>query len=161
MLFDADGSIADAAADSRRKHGAVDFLLSCCRDVSGGPFYGGLPEWWLSVPYDELVAQHRRMCELGRLDGVLPGVEGIAELCAASGARYFLPTANGFQGLGCPITDVGWGDGEPSEVEVLAGLREVLQDRQLDTEVVAWNCGDLCLVEDSAMRIVARGSESQ
>ena len=59
--------------------------------------------------------------------------------------------------LGCPITDVGWGDGEPSEVESLAGLREVLYESQVGTEVVAWSCGDLCSAEHTAMRSDARG----
>jgi L-ascorbate metabolism protein UlaG (beta-lactamase superfamily) len=142
---DPEGRMAEVVARSRQERGPVDVVLACQREFFS-PFFGGLSHYWATLSWDSLrrlYAEH----QAGQLRSATAGPAGIAELCAAAGARYFLPYANGFEGVGRSITDVGWGDGEPSEAHCNARVREELARLGARTEVVDWKPGDVARFE--------------
>jgi hypothetical protein len=79
----------------------------------------------------------------------------VASFCAAAGARWFLPYANGFEGVGVPISDVGWGLQEPSEAALLAEVARRLAELGAPTRAVAWNAGDAARVSAGELVIDA------
>jgi hypothetical protein len=134
----------------------VDVVLACQREFLS-PFFGGLSHYWATLSWDSLrrlYAEH----QAGRLRSVTAGPGGIASLCVAAGARYFLPYANGFEGVGRGITDVGWGEGEPSEADCNVRVREELARRGSSTEVVDWKPGDVARFERGQL-VLERGPE--
>jgi L-ascorbate metabolism protein UlaG (beta-lactamase superfamily) len=147
---DPEGDMVEVLRRSAERHGPVDVALSCLREFSS-PFFSGLPFYWLALPFGalrELYASYRA----GRLPSTTAGVEGTAAACAAIGARWFLPYANGFEGAGHPITDIGWGHGEPSEASALQALEAALRARGAPTRCGAWNPGDAALLSGGALR---------
>jgi len=138
---DPDGSMLDVLAESCRRRGPLDVLLCCQREFQS-PFFGGLHHYWAALPWERLRALHEDFRQ-HRLKSTTAGAEGALELCAASQARYFLPYANGFEGVGKPITDIGWGLGEPSEANRNALMREGLKRQGVATQVLDWNPGDV------------------
>jgi L-ascorbate metabolism protein UlaG (beta-lactamase superfamily) len=137
---DPQGDLMDVMAESRRKRGPADFLLSCLREFAC-PFFGGLEHYWACLPFAELKTLHR-LHKSGELPSTTAGPRGTAALCQAAGARFYLPYANGFEGKGTPIRDIGWGMGEPSEEESLRRVQGFLKELGQDTSALAWNCGD-------------------
>ena len=148
---DPDGDMLEVVRQSTAKRGRPDVLLSCCRKFDS-PFFGGLTKYWAVLPFrrlGELYQQYRA----GELPPTTAGPEGAAAICEASGAPYFLPYANGFEGLGQPITDVGWGQNEPSENETLDLIRARLVERGSKCAPVAWVPGDRATFLDGKLRI--------
>ncbi len=134
------GDIRDVARRSREARGPVDVVLCCLREFAS-PFFGGLDHYWTALPFArlrELYALH----QAGRLPSTTAGVDGSAALCALAGARWYLPYANGFAGVGRPIDDVGWGSGEPSERDGVARVAAALERRGGTTTALAWDPGD-------------------
>lgn len=133
---DPTGSMPDVLADLRRREGAVDVVLACTREFQS-PFFGGLDTDWAALPFVALRSLFVKLNQ-GTLPTATAGPAGIAEACAAAGARTFLSSANGFQGVGVEIDDIGWGLGEPSEADQLAVVQRLL------TRCVAesWRVGD-------------------
>jgi L-ascorbate metabolism protein UlaG (beta-lactamase superfamily) len=138
------GNMVEVAARSRRMRGPVDVVLACLREFAS-PFFGGLWMYWSVLPLGLLRDLFARF-EAGRLPSTTAGPSGIAEICAAAGARYFLPYAHGYQGEMAPITDVGWGEGEPAEAVLLAALARELAARGAGTRVARWDVGDIACV---------------
>jgi hypothetical protein len=136
---DARGSVVDVAAQTRRERGPVDVVMSCLRRFPS-PFFGGLARYFACLPFDELESLFRRY-EAGVHEETTAGIEGAARACAAAGARFFLPYAHGFEGVGAPITDVGWGAGEASEATLLGELAGALRAVGASTRVAAWTVG--------------------
>lgn len=150
------GSCIEVAKESYEKRGPVDLVLSCLRGFES-PFFGGLQDYWATLPFarlQELYAQMQR----GELPFTTGGIEGAAAICKAAHARFFLPYANGFEGIGQPIQDIGWGFGEPAEQEATRKLRARLQANGSATEVEDWNSGDRAEVEQGRLRIHDPGS---
>lgn len=148
---DPDGRMEEVVARSCRELGPVDAVLSCQREFLA-PFFGGLGHYWAALPWTrlrELYVDHLA----GRLRSATAGPEGVASVCAAAGARYFLPYANGFEGVGRSISDVGWGLGEPSEAACGAAVREALARRGASTEVLDWAPGDVARFERGTLRL--------
>ncbi|WP_224247948.1 MBL fold metallo-hydrolase [Hyalangium gracile] len=139
------GNMLEVMAESCRRRGPVDLLLCCQREFLS-PFFGGLHHYWAALPWEHLRSLYEDY-EHQRLRCTTAGVAGAVELCAASQARFFLPYANGFEGVGKPITDIGWGLGEPSEASRNALMREELGRRGLKTQVLDWNPGDVARME--------------
>lgn len=137
---DPEGNMVEVVAESCRRRGPADLVLACQREFLS-PFFGGLHHYWAALPWEQLVGLYEDLRQ-GRLRSATAGVEGLVEVCAAAKARYFLPYANGFEGLGHPITDIGWGEGEPSEASRNALMREELARRGVATQVVDWSPGD-------------------
>ncbi len=100
----------------------------------------GLPEYFLTVPFARLREVHAEH-QLGRKNSITSGLEGVAELCAVAGAKYFLPYAHGFEGLRRPIEHqnaayIG------SESRLMARLEIALSNQNTTTSVHRWNPGD-------------------
>jgi len=134
------GSMVDVARASRAAHGPVDFALSSLPRFHC-PFFFGLPHYYLALPFArlaELFTQFRR----GELPSVTPGPTGVAEICAAAGARYYLPYGNGFEGVGQPIGDVGMTIGEPAERDIIRVLTDRFRDLGISTIPIDWRPGD-------------------
>ncbi|MEO8548768.1 MAG: MBL fold metallo-hydrolase [Kofleriaceae bacterium] len=148
------GSIADACRASCERHGPVDAVLSCQREF-GAPFFGGSLDW-PTLPYARLQELQRRAAA-GTLPSSTAGTLGAAEAAIAAGARYFLPYANGFEGIGRPIRDIGWGRGEPSEADCNARMVVEFERRGAATRVVAWNPGEVAVIASGGL--VTRRSE--
>jgi hypothetical protein len=133
------GSMVDVARASRDKRGPVDVVLACLRTFQS-PFFGGLACDWGALPVGRLVELFDRY-ESGTLPPTTAGPRGIAEICAAAGASFFMPYANGYEGLFVPISDIGWGEGEPSECDALLEVARHLASSGTPTQVVAWDPG--------------------
>ncbi len=134
------GRMEQVVADSLRRRGPVDVVLACQREFLS-PFFGGLSHYWAALPWARLQQLYRDYQE-GRLRSGTAGPMGAAALCAAAQARSFLAYANGFEGAGRPITDVGWGEGEPSEAQCNAQMREELARLGASTQVLEGCPGD-------------------
>lgn len=142
---DPEGHMAQVVADSCRRRGPVDVVLACQREFLS-PFFGGLSHYWAALPWARLQQLYRDYQE-GRLRSGTAGPAGAAALCAAAQARYFLAYANGFEGVGNPITDVGWGEGEPSEAHCNALMREELARLGASTQVLEGRPGEVLRFE--------------
>lgn len=148
---DALGSAASAVLESVRRHGPPDVLLSCLRSFAC-PFFGGLPLYWATLPFarlEELFALHDRSA----LPSTTAGTEGIAALCAEAGIPRFMPYAHGFEGIGAPIGDIGWGEGEPSEADAASDLQARLEKLGAPTKVLRWNTGEVARFGNQEVRI--------
>lgn len=138
------GDMDDVARAIRARHGPVDVVLACLRTFLS-PFFGGLPAYWAVLSFDRLRQLHAQL-RAGTLPSTTAGPAGVASFCAAAGARWFLPYANGFEGVGVPISDAGWGLREPSEAALLAGVARHLGELGAPTRAVAWRAGDAARV---------------
>jgi L-ascorbate metabolism protein UlaG (beta-lactamase superfamily) len=137
---DPEGSVVDVCRRSFLRRGPVDLVLACMREFAS-PFFTGLAQYWAAVPLGSLKELFERL-ERGDLPSTTAGTEGIARAVEASRARHFAPYANGFEGAGAPICDIGWGEGEPSEAEVSQTLRTHLDRTGHAAQVIRWNPGD-------------------
>ena len=148
---DPSGDILKAVADSVQRRGPVDIVLSCLRQFPC-PFQGGLSSYWVPITFSKL-----RRLFVAYQDQLLPSVtsgpEGIAKVCAVSQARYFLPYAHGFSGLGQPVYDVGWGLGESSEAFLLNRLHYMLRYYGAKTTLVPWYPGDVASLSGSHLKL--------
>jgi hypothetical protein len=143
---DALGSVADVAAATRKERGPVDVVMSCLRRFPS-PFFGGLSRYWACLPFEQLEALFARY-EAGLCEETTAGVAGTAEACEAAGARFFLPYAHGFEGIGAPISDIGWGAGEGSEEDAVRELGAALRAVGAPTRVARWTVGARARVAD-------------
>ncbi len=153
------GHMDDVARALRARHGPVDVVLACLRRFLS-PFFGGLPSYWAVLPFDRLRALHAQL-GAGALPSTTAGPAGAASFCALAGARWFLPYANGFEGVGVPISDVGWGQREPSEAALLAELERGLAELGASTRALAWNAGDAAHVSAGELVIDDAGTRGR
>lgn len=149
------GSVSQVVAESLRKRGPVDVVLACQRTFLS-PFFGGLSHYWASMPFSQLHGLYQDY-RAGRLRSSTAGTEGASEACAAAQARYFLGYANGFEGMNHPITDVGWGDGEPAEALCNARMREQLAGLGASTQVLEWMPGQVARFERGTLKLEPSG----
>ncbi len=145
---DPDGSMLEEIEKSVDKRGPADIVLSCGRNFQS-PFYAGLGQYWSSLPWEQLQRLYKRKNEAG-LPSVMATGEYLARICDAAKCIYFLPYANGFNGINKPISDIGWGTGEPSEHEVFKSLVHHLKSKQISTEVLDWVPGDFARISRKA-----------
>ncbi|HEY1623283.1 MAG TPA: MBL fold metallo-hydrolase [Streptosporangiaceae bacterium] len=139
---DPTGDICPSLEASVKKRGPVDFLLCNCRTFPEGINMGN-PHYSLALPFDRL-QQIFADREKGRIESMTLGPSGIAGACAAAQARYFLPYAQGFRGIGVdPV-------GDPSEASILAEVEEEMRHRSPGTQVTGWYPG-------SSVTLDARG----
>lgn len=146
------GSMVDAVRKSHVARGPVDVVLSCLREFAS-PFFGGLFMYWATLPFARLQELHAQLGSRS-LPATTAGPEGAAELCQAAHARYYFPYANGFAGPGAPITDVGWGYGEPSEAVLVDKVSAALARRRAKTAVRNWNPGDSAAIRRGELRVL-------
>lgn len=137
---DPDGDMVEAVRRSVERRGPPDVILSCAREFKS-PFFGGLGTYWGALRFDRLRELYGQY-----VDGTLPittaGIQGIADICRVAGAKYYLPYAHGYEGLGERITDIGWTGGEPSEDETLKKLSAALLETKSATQVTEWVIGE-------------------
>jgi hypothetical protein len=146
------GSMSAVAASSFATDGPVDVVLSCLRTFAS-PFFGGLHDYWATLRFSrlrELLEQH----EASTLPSTTAGPDGTADVCVAAGARWYLPYANGFEGVGGPIRDIGWGSSEPSEDDAVARTSAELTARSAPTRAHSWRPGDAAFKDGGVLRIV-------
>jgi len=129
---DAEGTTADPIRRSVSERGPIDIVLSCCHRFPEA-INGGLPEYVLAVPFEYLPGYFRSA------KSITSGPRGLAEICEAAKARWFLPYAHGFAGLG---RDPSGSESEHSESRLCAAVARALSDRKVSTEVLAWSPGD-------------------
>jgi hypothetical protein len=134
------GSVVDALAASRLQRGPVDVVLACQREFAS-PFFGGLATYWAALPYRRLQTLQAQMAR-GRLPSTTAGIPVLVEVCRVAGAEFFLPYANGYQGPGRAISDIGWGQGEPSEESCSAKMNATFRRKGMRTRAPQWNPGD-------------------
>jgi len=146
---DPDGDMADELRKSARKRGPADVVLSSVRSFAS-PFFGGIPHYFLAVPFGRLRSLYEEY-ERGELPSTTAGPEGIAQACAAARARYYLPYADGFAGVGRAISDTGWGAGEEPEQASVARIRALLAGRKVKTSALDWNPGDVASFADGRL----------
>ncbi len=140
---DAMGDMIDVLARSAREHGPIDVVMSCCLEFPE-MLNPGLPHYAFALPFDELRA---RRATRGSMTS---GPRGLAAACKAAGARWFLPYAHGFRGLGLPPVSVESGT---SEAEAVGQIRDELARTGGATEVIEWNPGDVLRWRDGRPRV--------
>jgi L-ascorbate metabolism protein UlaG (beta-lactamase superfamily) len=149
------GDMADVIRKSVRDRGPADVVLSCLRSFAS-PFFGGLSAYWPTLTFARMEDLFRQY-KAGSLPFTTAGPSGAAELCALAGAKYFLPYAHGFQGAGVPISDIGWGEGEPSEAVALERVREAVSSLDSRCQVLDWVPGDAAAIADGDLRMLPFG----
>jgi L-ascorbate metabolism protein UlaG (beta-lactamase superfamily) len=146
---DPDGDMADVLRASREKRGPIDVVLSCLREFDS-PFFGGLTFYFATLPFarlEELWALRTQ----GQLPSTTAGISGLPVLCASAQARYYLPYANGFQGAGAPISDIGWGLGEAGEDACVERVCAGLAANGAGTRALTWRPGDAALFNGNVL----------
>jgi hypothetical protein len=136
--LDPDGSGVEVVRRSCEQRGPVDMLLSCCNTFPE-VLNGGLPEFCLVLPFERLQQEMRERRERPARSVTL-GPAGVAEACAAAQARYFLPYAHGFRGLGDPAYCKGI---DREEAALLAAMSKLLTGTGATTQVIPWAPGDV------------------
>lgn len=139
------GSMIDAIRDHVGRRGPVDVVLANCRPFPEA-LNPGLPEYAFVLPFERLEQAHRERIA-GRVRSITLGPEGVARACQAAGARYFLPYAHGFHGLGVDV-DAAMND----------ALHTAWRDQGVEAELVAWNPGDCARPHGRALQIVPAGA---
>lgn len=142
---DSAGTMVEALGRSVAEKGPIDVLMSCCLEFPEA-INPGLPMYAFTVPFEEL---RRRWPKRASMTS---GPGGLAEVCAVSGARWFLPYAHGFSGLGRdPVSE----EGRLSESAAVAAVRAALVSRGVGTQVIEWLPGDALRWRDGAPRVVS------
>jgi L-ascorbate metabolism protein UlaG (beta-lactamase superfamily) len=140
---DAAGDILDAIQCSVARYGPVDVLLSCCFEFPEA-INLGLPDYFVTVPFDQLRRIHVAQ-SAGKARPITLGPRGVARACAIAQARYFLPYAHGFRGIGeDPASAEG---GAQRESAQLLQVGRHLAELGGTTELVSWRPGDVARID--------------
>jgi Beta-lactamase superfamily domain len=127
---DAMGKMAEVAAYVQKKFGTIDFLLSNLREFClFSPCYITGGSYWLSLSSEQMrnFPSMKNHC-------ITLGVEGVAEIAQIVNARYFLPYAHWWNGLGK--------QGGQEELDTLSRLEQTMKDLGCPTTIVPWKIGD-------------------
>jgi hypothetical protein len=132
---DAAGRSVHVARHVRTTYGGVDLVFSNLRTFYPfTPTYiTGAGHYWFALPPDI-------MADFSRIAGecLTLGPRGVADVCAAAGARSFLPYAHLWAEPGQHAED---------ELDLVAELETELTCRQSPTRVIRWRVGDFANVE--------------
>lgn len=137
---DPSGSMLDVVRQSVVERGPVDVVLSNC-SVFPEVVNPGLAHYALALPFERVRSAFLGQ-RAGRIDSMTLGEAGVAEACAAARARYFLPYAHMFAGIGIDV------DGA-----ALDRVRRELARLGAPTEAVAWNPGDVARIAEGRLWI--------
>lgn len=138
---DPEGSVLGAVSDSCSRDGPVDFVLSCYSEFPE-MINPGLPEFIFTVPFDALRSEYRRRAAGIHPKSITLGMQGLVDVCRAAQARYFLPYAQGFSGLGRNPLING------SEQQEMQRLRALLRAENVSTQVLDWCPGEAIRFSD-------------
>lgn len=142
------GSAIETISRSVAKRGPIDIVLSCCHGFPEGINFG-LAHYALALPFSRLEEIHRAS-KKGRQEMMTLGSSGVAEACRVAGARYFLPYAHGFDGLGRdPVST----EGRVTEDGLLADVAKALEAQGGATTIVSWKPGDAALLAGRDLQI--------
>ena len=147
---DPQGNVVEAIARSAGARGPVDAVLSCCFRFPEA-IHPGLPDYVLALPFDRLRAIHADRLR-GHTASITAGPTGVAAACAAAGARWMLPYAHGYAGLGRPA---GGEESAGHEAEATASVRAALGALGASTTVVDWNPGDRVAFDGGTLAVRA------
>lgn len=139
---DPSGNMIAAISDSVGRRGKIDVILGCLRDIYMPFEVSGLPSYYSVLPMSGIRADYE-LFRRGKLPSATLGISGIAEACAAAGAKTFLPYAHGITGYGQPIGVNPFGPGRKiDELSACHALTEELRRIGCATAVLNWNPGD-------------------
>lgn len=136
------GSMVDVVRASVSRRGPIDVVIS---EVGEFPesVNPGLPHYAFTLPFAYLEEVWRKRA----LRSITLGPAGLADLCRSAGARYFLPYAHGFKGIG---RNPRSGETGADELRALATLALG------PTQCLAWLPGDVATFHDGVLE-AARG----
>jgi L-ascorbate metabolism protein UlaG (beta-lactamase superfamily) len=135
------GDMVEAVRELTARRGPVDVVLSNFRSFPEA-INIGLPQYALTLPFEQLRAIFLAQ-QAGRMQSMTLGVGGVANACLAAQARYALPYAHMFEGIGVN-----------ADADLVEGVRSRLVPRGGTTEVLSWNPGDMARFEGGQLRIV-------
>jgi L-ascorbate metabolism protein UlaG (beta-lactamase superfamily) len=142
------GSAIEAISRSAAKRGPIDIVLSCCHAFPEG-INVGLAPYALALPFSRLEEIHRES-KKGHREMMTLGPSGVAEACRVAGARYFLPYAHGFGGLGRDPVSTKSGI---TEKALLADVTKALKAQGGATTILSWKPGDAALLSGRDLQI--------
>lgn len=142
------GNMVEAVRESTQRRGPVDVVLSNFRSFPEVLNFG-LPHYALVLPFERLRAVHAQH-ERGHKQSMTLGEEGVASASVAAQARYVLPYAHMFQGLGMN-----------ADAELVESVRSRLRQRGSPAEVLDWNPGDVARFEGGQLRLLATPAPRQ
>jgi L-ascorbate metabolism protein UlaG (beta-lactamase superfamily) len=143
---DSEGSMIDALRRSYQKRGPVDALLSVPSEFPEG-INMGLPHYAFTLPFSDLERIRRER----PVPSITLGPSGIVEACRVAGARYYLPYADGFAGIGRPSRS-----GE-SRTSASAAAEAELEARLAPTRYISWLPGDVAEFRDRSIVVRRTG----
>jgi L-ascorbate metabolism protein UlaG (beta-lactamase superfamily) len=136
---DPEGTMIDVLHRSFQVRGPVDALLSVPSEFPVG-INPGLPHYAFVLPFSHLESIWRTKAK----QSSTLGPSGIVEACRAAKARYYLPYADGFAGIGRPSRS-----GE-SRTSGSATAEARLAALLAPTQYVSWLPGDVAAFQDGA-----------
>ena len=142
----------DVVRESCEARGPVDVVLSCLREFAC-PFFGGLEHYWSVLTLRRLHELYQSFMK-GQLPSTTAGPQLVASLCKLANARNYLPYANGYEGVGVAISDIGWGSGEGSEAIAVEHVRRALSRIGAPTAAMEWITGDCASFVHGHMRVL-------
>jgi len=134
------GDMVEAVRQLTERRGPTDVVLSNCRAFQE-VINIGLPHYALTLPFEQLRAVHARQ-QRGDMRFMTLGEAGVASASVAAGARYVLPYAHMFQGLGVNVDE-----------DMVQTVRKHLAQRGSTAEVLEWNPGDVARFEGGQLRL--------
>jgi L-ascorbate metabolism protein UlaG (beta-lactamase superfamily) len=138
---DPSGGMVEVVRASVERRGPVNAILANCRSFPEA-INRGLPHYFLTLPFCRLQSIYRS-AKTRPMKSITLGGDGIAAACGAAKARYFLPYAHMFAGLGQDV------DGEAAQ-EVINALSR----SEVDSKVLAWSPGDVARFDSGAVNII-------
>src|SRR5205814_95210 len=112
---DPEGSMLDVIRRSVDERGPIDVVVSQVSEFPEGVNLG-LPHYACVLPFDYVASLSREP----RRDSITLGPSGLGEACRVAQARYFLPYAHGFRGIGRQPRSAETGKGEASLLSALS-----------------------------------------
>ncbi|MGQ0594030.1 MAG: MBL fold metallo-hydrolase [Gammaproteobacteria bacterium] len=139
------GTMVDVVSEVTAREGPTDIVVANCFEFPEG-INAGLPHYAFVLPFVMLQKLFSDAAH-GPRASITLGVDGLAEVCAAAQAKYFLPYSHGFEGIGQLPHSVG--GARRGEKELLRQLEVALSLRAASTEVVPWVPGDVFVPEQT------------
>jgi hypothetical protein len=144
------GDMREAISESVRRRGPADVVASCLREFAS-PFFGGLSHYFVTLPFQRMAELYENY-KKNNLPTTTAGPSGVVDLIQTAGAHYFLPYANGYNGFGLPISDIGWGQGEESEATALLTIDKLRKNKSAEFEIVPWKTGDFAVITNKSFK---------
>lgn len=140
------GNMQDVIAKSVDRRGPVDAVLSVAANFPE-VINRGLPHYFLAVRFSVAAAAFSSSNQ----KSMTLGPAGLAAVCSIANARFLLPYALGFRGIGKdPTSNEAAGC---SESQLIAQLEAEFQARNVRTSVLSWRPGDVAVFRDRKLTL--------